>query len=269
MQQSSQINPVSNQTFKKMTSAEKFCLKWNDFQVNIANSFHDLREDLDFCDVTLVCEGDNQVQAHKVILSACSPFFNSMLRKNKHSHPIIYMRGLKANDLLAVVDFIYHGEANIYQEDLDGFLTLADELKLKGLTGSNNKMEESQNITPDKKPKKSPKKELSEKSTVAVDEYYENSMENPEVEIADFGKTIVSVDPKNEDLKAKIESMMERDVSGKWRCKMCETVPKDKTNMGRHAETHIEGVSYPCIICGKISRSGMAFSKHMSRNHRI
>ena len=119
-------------------SVEKFCLKWNDFQENIASSYKDLREDLDFSDVTLICEEDEQIQDHRVILSACSPFFSSVLRRNKHSHPMIYMRGLKSKDLVAIVDFIYHGEANIYQEDLDGFLALAGDLQLKGLAGSNN-----------------------------------------------------------------------------------------------------------------------------------
>ena len=47
---------------------------------------------------------------------------------------MIYMRGMKAKDLIAIVDFIYHGEANVYQEDLEGFLALAEELQLKGLT---------------------------------------------------------------------------------------------------------------------------------------
>ena len=103
-------------------SSEKFCLKWNDFKQNIVSSYHNLREDSDFCDVTLVCEEDQQIEAHRIILTACSPFFSSVLKRNKHSHPMIYMRGLKIKDLVAVLDFIYHGEANIYQEDLDGFL---------------------------------------------------------------------------------------------------------------------------------------------------
>ena len=51
---------------------------------------------------------------------------------------MIYMRGVKARDLTAIVDFIYHAEANIYQEDLDGFLALAEELQLKGLRGAQN-----------------------------------------------------------------------------------------------------------------------------------
>ena len=58
-----------------MTSTEKFCLKWNDFQVNIATAYKNIRETGYFSDVTLVCEDDQQVEAHRVILSACSPFF--------------------------------------------------------------------------------------------------------------------------------------------------------------------------------------------------
>ena len=119
-------------------SPEKLCLKWDEFQQNIVSTYHDLRKDLDLSDVTLVCEEDHWIEAHKVILSACSPLFNSLLKRNKHSHPMIYMRGLKAKDLEAIVDFIYCGEANIHQEDLDGFLALAVELQLKGLGGSEN-----------------------------------------------------------------------------------------------------------------------------------
>jgi hypothetical protein len=90
-----------------MTS-EKFCLKWNDFQNNIISSYQELRKELDFSDVTLVCEEDHQVEAHKIILTACSPFFSNILKRNKHPHPMLYMRGMKAKDLVAIVDFIYH-----------------------------------------------------------------------------------------------------------------------------------------------------------------
>ena len=86
--------------------SEKFCLKWNDFQQNIVGNYKDLRNDTDFSDVTLVCEEDQEIEVHKIILSASSPFFRSLLKKNTHSHPMIYMRGLKAKDLVAIVDFI-------------------------------------------------------------------------------------------------------------------------------------------------------------------
>ena len=58
---------------------EKFCLRWNDFESNIGVAFRELREDQEFFDVTLACDED-QIQAHKVILSACSPFFRRILQ---------------------------------------------------------------------------------------------------------------------------------------------------------------------------------------------
>ena len=118
-----------------MHTSEKFCLKWNDFQQNINTAFVALRKDVEFTDVTLACEDGNQVEVHKVVLAALSPFFHNLLKRNKHVHPLIYMRGMKFEDLLTIVDFLYYGEANIYQENLDTFLTIAEELDLKGLNG--------------------------------------------------------------------------------------------------------------------------------------
>merc|ERR1712204_62063 len=97
---------------------------------NAISAFGALREDTGFADVTLACEDGQQVEAHKVILAASSPFFLKLLRRNKHPHPLIYMRGLKSEDLVAMIDFLYFGEANVYQENLDSFLAVAEELSL-------------------------------------------------------------------------------------------------------------------------------------------
>jgi hypothetical protein len=78
----------------RMGSSEKFCLRWNDFESNISVAFRELREDKDVFDVTLACD-DDQIQAHKVILSACSPFFRSILKGNRHEHPLLYLKGVK------------------------------------------------------------------------------------------------------------------------------------------------------------------------------
>jgi len=116
-----------------MGSSEKFCLKWNDFETNISGAFRELREDKDFFDVTLACD-DDQLQAHKVILSACSPFFRTILRRNKHEHPLLYLKGVKYADLVSVLNFMYHGEVNVAQEELNSFLAVAEDLRVKGLT---------------------------------------------------------------------------------------------------------------------------------------
>ena len=123
-----------------MGSSENFCLRWNDFESNVSGAFRDLRAEEDFFDVTLGCTDSRgrSLQAHKVILSACSSFFKSMLRQqvaqHTHPNPFIYLRGVSFSDLSSVLDFMYHGEVNVAQEDLNSFLAVAEELQIKGLT---------------------------------------------------------------------------------------------------------------------------------------
>jgi len=131
---------------------DKFCLRWNDFENNISSAFRELRDDKDFFDVTLACD-DEQIQAHKVILSACSPFFRNVLRRNPHQNPLLYLKGVKFTDLQSVLNFMYHGEVNVAQEELNSFLAVAEDLRVKGLTqnqsggapNTNNKKESSFN----------------------------------------------------------------------------------------------------------------------------
>ena len=120
--------------------SEKFCLRWNDFESNISSAFRELRDDKDFFDITLACD-DEQIQTHKLILSACSPFFRSILRRNPHQHPLLYLKGVKFIDLQSVLNFMYHGEVNVAQEELNSFLTVAEDLQVKGLTQINNDTE--------------------------------------------------------------------------------------------------------------------------------
>ena len=122
------------QTRPKIMS-EKLLLKWNDFHDNISGNNKELREDSDFSDVTLACEGKKQLKVHKLILLASSQIFKDMFTSYNWSNTLIYLRGITGNDLNSIIDFIYFGEANVYQEDLDRFLALAEELKVKGLYG--------------------------------------------------------------------------------------------------------------------------------------
>ena len=119
--------------------SEKLCLQWNDFKQNVNSAFGSLRNDKDFTNVTLACEDGREIEAHKVILAASSPFFEKILQKCRHSHPLIYLRGFQSRDFSSILDFLYLGEANVYQEDLDSFLVIAEEIQLKGLTKQSSK----------------------------------------------------------------------------------------------------------------------------------
>lgn len=116
-----------------MSSTETFCLKWNDYDANMSSAFRQLREDKVFFDVTLSVEtGD--IQAHKAILSACSPFFRKMLKQAPYGpHGLLYLKDVELADLQSLMDFIYDGEVNIEAGRLDSFLATAKELEVKGL----------------------------------------------------------------------------------------------------------------------------------------
>jgi len=131
--------------------SEKFCLRWNDFESNISSAFRELRDDKDFFDVTLACD-DEQIQAHKVILSACSQFFRNILRSNPHQHPLLYLKGVRFTDMQAVLNFMYHGEVNVAQEELNSFLAVAEELRVKGLTQNQSGSSKKESFTLPKSP---------------------------------------------------------------------------------------------------------------------
>ena len=69
-------------SIKTSRMSEKFCLKWNDFETNVSKSFGLLRNEDYLHDVTLVCDDNKQVSAHKLMLSACSEFFKSIFKNN-------------------------------------------------------------------------------------------------------------------------------------------------------------------------------------------
>jgi len=166
------------------SGTDNFCLRWNDFADNVSGAFKELRAESDFFDVTLACSdsGSKTLQAHKVILSACSNFFKATFRQqsnaNKHPNPYIYLRGVTYSDLVSILDFIYNGEVNVAQEELNSFLAVAEELQIKGLTNrdkessssndtasSSNAATSGSGLTPSKKPGNSARKTAPSPST--------------------------------------------------------------------------------------------------------
>ncbi|XP_034254288.1 protein tramtrack, beta isoform-like isoform X9 [Thrips palmi] len=120
-----------------MTSidAEQFSLRWNNFHNNLTAGFHDLLLGEDLVDVTLAAEG-KFVQAHKMVLSVCSPYFKDLFKVNPCKHPIVILKDTGYKELEALLQFMYRGEVNVRQEELTMFLKTAEMLQIKGLTGS-------------------------------------------------------------------------------------------------------------------------------------
>ncbi|XP_022652757.1 protein tramtrack, beta isoform-like [Varroa jacobsoni] len=115
-----------------MGSTQQFCLKWNNHQSNMLSIFDQLLSSEHFVDVTLACDGLS-VRAHKMVLSACSPFFQSLFIQNPCEHPIVILKDIRFVDLKALVQFMYRGEVNVSQDQLPTLLKAAEALKIKGL----------------------------------------------------------------------------------------------------------------------------------------
>ena len=111
-----------------------FIIKLDNHDQAWSSALHSLWESEEFLDVTIACD-DGQVEAHKVILSAASQFFRSILKRNPHSHPLLYLKGTKTKDMISMLNFIYAGESEITQEELGAFMTLANSLEIQGLVG--------------------------------------------------------------------------------------------------------------------------------------
>ena len=247
--------------------SEKLCLQWNDFQDNVKSAFGNLRESTDFADVTLACEDGHQIEAHKVILAASSPFFQNILKNSKHSHPLIFMRGVKADELAAMVDFMYYGEANVYRQNLASFLVISEELQLQGLKSSDdegnlNEVEEVEQHT-------KPAAEGSN-STYQRDQIRPNT-KTPRKE------SKISMDPKT---KLKIEDIASAipatplSFSGDLQ-QLEETVkPVKSQNL---ISKSCQKVSIPCNFCDEMFGSSQnkirfktinGLKKHLSRYHK-
>lgn len=109
----------------------EICLNWNNHS-SILESFRDFLSTGEMVDVTLACEGKS-LKAHKVILAACSPFFQSLLSENPCKHPIMILTDVKYKELQAVIDFMYNGEINVSEEHLEPLIKAAEALKIKVL----------------------------------------------------------------------------------------------------------------------------------------
>ena len=239
---------------------EKFCLKWNDFQSNISKSFGSLRQEQDFFDVTLVSDDEQHVSAHKVVLSASSEFFKNILKKATHSSPMIFLSGVSSKNLHSIMDYIYQGEVQLYQEDLNNFLDVATKLKIDGLIGSN----EEEQTTGYK----------DESDDIIIDDDNDDKSEFrrkvPRRSLQPSLSKELDINSSNIDAKAAVDDIVMKVEDG-WQCRTCgrKSSSKSSSDIRRHAETHIEGLSFECTICGKSFRSRVVLKNHKTSHSKV
>ena len=267
-----------------MVLPKVFHLESNKFGKKFNQNINNLRNDTDFTDVTLVSEDNQQIQSHKIILATSSPFFQDMLKQNKHPHPIIIMKGTKTKDIISILDFLYYGEVKISQHDLSDFLKAAEGLQIPGLQDEDEENEPKKvaQERAEQIQERSETVEHEEFSTVFLDDAQQQTLIGEDqaqckVEIESHGEHPSSLPQVeiNNDFKVQLFSMMEK-VYGGWRCVVCY---KDELNlvlrkddMEKHVETkHLDmqlQVMWTCETCNKTHKTKSGLTKHVYKHHK-
>ena len=233
--------------------SEKFCLKWNDYQVNWTKSLSELRNDREFEDVTLISDDKVKFSAHKILLSSCSSVFKFILKGNPHLNPLLYLSGVSSFNLGHIMDYIYHGEVNLFQDQLDSFLESAQKLEVEGLLGGHEDNETKDESTIDINNDNFHQDQAEDKQIVNMDKTITARRQQPRPprHVTDISTTKFDVSSiTSEEIVKKKEELIEK-RDGILMCLACEYTCTHKGQMKRHVETHLEGLSYSCTLCNK------------------
>ena len=201
---------------------------------------------------------------HKLVQSAFSEYFRDIFKLNNkpNAHPLLCLDGVSSHDLNNIMDYIYNGEVQIFQENLDRFLAVAQRFKLEGLMESN-KGDSQQYISTETN---IAKEEDTEEEALPI---YQNYQSPKPRQVANAEKVIVPVSSEGaSEIKNMVNQHLERVSAGVYQCKLCGKTAKGLSDIKKHIETHLEGLSYPCQLCGKTFRSRNVLSNHISRSHK-
>ena len=252
------------------TMSEKFSLKWIDYQSNFNRSLAEFRNQTDLSDVTLISDDKVKFSAHKIILSSCSNMFKFIFKDSAHANPLLYLGGVSSVNLGFVLDYIYiyYGEVNLFQEQLDSFLESAEKLEIEGLIGGNKDHLNEENtslqdeIKPDQTNKEFHYQQVEEKQIVRMEQTVKRRQSQRLTQVTTFD--VRSCTP--EEIEQKTRELYEN-RDGVFSCLVCEHTASDSSNIKRHVEVHLEGLSYQCTVCNKEFRSKNSLVKHKSIFH--
>ena len=246
---------------------DTLCSKWNGFQENMGTSFGRLRGTSNFSDVTLVCEDGEQIDLHQIVLAAFSPFLEKLLERKDHPHPLFNMRGITKADLGGIFlyyflynlyYFLFCGEVNILQENVESFLAIADQLKVKGLqpnkkeTKKQVQKEMARNLTKSKP--KPPSKRKEKQGNVSTDIKYETVPDSSRYEQTnDYSDQLQKHKEKVNSMQEKSENNISNEPYNlhAYSCKVCGKEGVQK-NIESHIEVHhMENIVLDCPLCKK------------------
>ena len=223
-------------------------LEWKGFKATTGKAFQNLFDDQDFTDVTLACEDNARLEAHKVILSSCSEFFSKILRQNPNPHPLIFLQGVCLRDLELLKRFMYLGSTRVGFDRIDNFM----EVSKRFLN------QPSEDYFP--KPVKSIKKERLVKTEKLKNNLKSEKREDERAfESESYKPTIKStVLTELSNILGEAESQA---------CQQCDFKSESKKLLKRHIYVKHANVACTEPGCGKILKNRGIWKEHIKNKH--
>ena len=259
--------------------SDKVTLSGGEFQNDTVNAFKEMIEDENFTNVTLVTEGNKSIKAHKVILSAFSPFFKEIILKNNHPHPLVYLYGIKHEYVREIVNFVYLGQAKINLENVNDFINVANHLKIKGLCSTEDSIDDQEQLNADKKVELDPKglcevnreeDTIEKKATtleetqiesVVKEEFKENTNKNTNI--------LPLVNMNNVESTGEVDVISPSIENANIPCEFpdCKYIAAQKRYLREHRQAVHEGIKYPCEMCDHKGSTKSNLKKHILVKH--
>ena len=233
---------------------EKYSLTWHNYSDHLKRMMKELLMNEDFSDVTLVTEDKKQIKANTSILCASSPVFMNLLKKEKNSNQIMYLRGIQYSEMESIMQFIYLGEATFYEERMDEFLAVAKSLEI----------EELWNASPEKTdyPKEEPL------TTGTNDELKGDPLFVSEMYTKNFEEqTILSDQVKMEAPQESQRRVVSASVNVRQECDQCHKTYSGRGELNRHKRTAHQGVNYVCDQCDYQATQQSTLTVHIQSKH--
>ena len=247
------MNAIDN-FFSSSKMTQKLNLNWHTYSDHLKEMLRNLMDSNETADVTLVCDDKTKFKAHKFVLMACSPVFQSIIGDlGRRNEPVIYLRGVFSEVMKSILQFMYLGQTTLFQDRMNEFLNVSKNLEIKEL---------GKNVDYFQKNKDNVSEEdFFEYDPLQVDEKIDDdcSYETNAYENDTYGGSKVKIEKKIANIKTD---------SDQFSCNQCEKQYSYKRNLKQHVESAHEGIKYPCDICNREFNQKVHLVTHMKLVHK-
>ena len=225
---------------------EKYNLNWHSYSDHLREMLHEMMRSNELTDVTLVCDDKKQFKAHKIVLSACSSVFKSIINELPQNSSVIFLRGIQHEEMESILEFMYLGVATFYKERMNEFLNVSKSLEIKDIIKDVEFNAENE-----------PKKE-EETGITDIDPLQLHPQASKDGDI--FTNSVTHIQTLS-------DSHLQQNIERKFFCYHCESKFARKDHLKQHIQAKHDDVKYACSQCEYLASRQDHLKSHIKSVH--